>query len=523
MKHALSTLFPSALFCLLCGCATTSLHDAPPAPDQPWAATSDEHGMITPPQSQHLHRHKGLALPPGYRLPTDYTLPHQDTPLNLPPDHSYSLPELVDIAQSSNPTTRVAWNAARDSALATGLTRAAYLPQLTASVIGGYGYLNTHISNSTMHGSPRISGEGEVQALSLSWLLFDFGKRSASISAAQQNSLASNILFTGAHQKVVYEVTSAYYLTVAIEAHIHLIEQALHNTRAVERAVKARLLNGQATVIDTARAEQATAQAELNLVQTRGDLENHYLALMTAMGISPTTRLSLQKEADRALTVHDVTLSEKMVQESVARRPDVLAAYAKARASRSQIQAARAEFLPKVSLSGNAAYGVGHLGLSGLGSSPFSANGNGFGGLILGQITMPIFDGGMRQAQLKRSKDQADSADAQLRDTRYHSVQSIVSAENTLHTGVSAYQAAQKIEHTAQTAFDAALASYNTGEGSVTRLLDLQTSLFNATIMRSDSYYTTLIAAASLAFATGSLGDANAVQNSITDPYEATP
>lgn len=525
MRHSPLLLIPTTLCFLLSSCATSSLRDAPPAPDQPWVADTNEHGSIIPRETSHRMNHrKGLALPPGYRLPTDYTLPRRDAPLNLPPDHTYSLPELIDIAQSSNPTTRVAWNAARDSALATGLTRAAYLPQLTASVVGGYAHLSTHVSGSPLRGSPRLSGEGEIQALSLSWLIFDFGKRAASLNAAEQNSLASNILFTGAHQKVIYDVTSAYYLAVAVSAHMHLIEQALKNTRAIERAVKARLLQGQASVIDEARAEQASAQAQLTLVRTRGELENRYFTLMTAMGISPSVRISLRQEADHALNVNDVRLTDQMVHDAVAQRPDVLAAYAKVHASQSQIKAAQAEFLPKVSLSGNAAYGVGHVSLSGLGSSPLSSNANGFGGMILGQITMPIFDGGMRQAQLKQRKDQADSAEAQLRDTRDQSVRSIVAAENTLHTEISTYQAAQKIEHTAQTAFDAALASYNTGEGSVTRLLDLQTSLFNATIMRSDSYYSTLIAAASLAFATGSLGDAHAVPNDNNSAsYEPTP
>ena len=42
----------------------------------------------------------------------------------IDPSHEYTLAELIDLAQSSNPRTRIAWNAARNAALATGMVKA---------------------------------------------------------------------------------------------------------------------------------------------------------------------------------------------------------------------------------------------------------------------------------------------------------------------------------------------------------------------------------------------------------------
>lgn len=120
----------------------------------------------------------------------------------------------------------------------------------------------------------------------MEWLLFDFGKREAMIDAASQLQLASNVLFTAAHQKVIYGVTLAFYTHAAAVARAGLVEQALRNARNVQAAAEARLHQGQGTIVDVAQTQQMTAQAELRLVQAQNGIENTYLELMTSMGIS---------------------------------------------------------------------------------------------------------------------------------------------------------------------------------------------------------------------------------------------
>jgi len=46
----------------------------------------------------------------------------------IDPRKTYNLAELIDIAQRSNPETRVAWERARQAAAAVGLTESAYYP-----------------------------------------------------------------------------------------------------------------------------------------------------------------------------------------------------------------------------------------------------------------------------------------------------------------------------------------------------------------------------------------------------------
>ena len=79
----------------------------------------------------------------------------------IDPGHEYTLAELIDLAQSSNPRTRIAWNAARNAALATGMVKSVYLPQLAATAMTGWRHSNgssniglgDSSSNSSTHGT----------------------------------------------------------------------------------------------------------------------------------------------------------------------------------------------------------------------------------------------------------------------------------------------------------------------------------------------------------------------------------
>jgi outer membrane protein TolC len=113
----------------------------------------------------------------------------------------------------------------------------------------------------------------------------------------------------------------------------------------------------------------------------------------------------------------------------------------------------------------------------------------------------------MRAAVLKQVQNRADSTQVTLEQTLDDSAKQIVAAENGLHTGLSAYRAATKLEAAAQTSFDAAFTAYRSGVGSITPATLAQSGLLDAQLAQSDAYYAALIAAASLGFATGAIGN----------------
>src|ERR1700751_769704 len=110
-------------------------------------------------------------------------------PQNLFPSldaaHTYSLAELIDLAERTNPRTRVAWERARQRAEDLGIARSAYYP-----VLAGQGAFSDARSIFPFpkplapRGYVMIEVPAIVPSVTLDYLIFDFGKREAHVDAA---------------------------------------------------------------------------------------------------------------------------------------------------------------------------------------------------------------------------------------------------------------------------------------------------------------------------------------------------
>jgi outer membrane protein TolC len=458
MRRAERMSMAAAALVALADCATSALDMAPDRADLPWTPVTTVTGEIMPGKKAAPDRAGGYVLPSNSSLA-------ETPPPAIDNGKAYSLPELIDLAESNNPSTRIAWNDARRVALAAGIAESLYLPRITASAVGVYQGSSAHDTLSSINVSNNASGSGVISAVSLQWLLFDFGEREAILDAAKQASVISNIAFTAAHQQLIYNVSLAFYVNAAARAHLTAATQSLANAKAVQAAGEDRLRREIGTVIEVAQARQGTAQANLALVQATGGARDAYLGLISAIGISPLTKIKVADVAGRKLSANMIAPVESVISESLARRPDVLSAYAAKKASLANVRAAEAEFLPKFFLSATGAYNSGSLNVSSLPSigqqsGTVNLNGNRVGGTILGGMTVPLYDGGTRAATLAQAHADADSADARLTRTRDDAVRQIVLADNALHTSLSAYEAAEALRAAAQTTFDATLAAY---------------------------------------------------------------
>ena len=492
-----------SVLALLAGCATSSLDLAPAAPNVPWTPTTSSSGEIV------------AGAPAAANAPTSssYVLPSNTkaagqapAPAILDKSHSYTLAELIDLAQSHNPSTRVAWENARDAALAAGIAKAAYLPSLSASVVGAY------------QTGGDVSLHGSISAISVQWLLFDFGERNAHVSAAEQVSVMANIGFTAAHQELIYKVALAYYTRMAAQARVGTAEKALRNAKEVQAAAESRYAQGVGTIVEVAQARQGTAQGELAQVQARGQAQDGYVALLAAMGISPLTQIKLTDLGERKFSPSLIGPVDEIVTEALARRPDVLSAYAAHEASLAKLRAAQAAFMPKVFLSATGSYSSDTLAIStlpGLGQGPSQVpptlnipTTTHYGATVLLGLTVPIYDGGLRRALEGQARAGEAKTNAALEQIRDEATREIVGAANRVRTSLSALDAADALASASQITFDAALDAYRHGVGSITDTTRAETALLEAQNASTDAYSAALSSAATLALAAGTLGTA---------------
>ena len=315
----------------LCSCAAWDVDLAPDRADKPWTPTTTTTGEIVPGAKP------STEPKASYALPVNADLTGLPAPLGLDRRKVYSLPELIDIAQSNNPLTRSAWNDARNAALVTGIAESAYLPRLRATAVEVY--LNNQGSVSAAGTSFPTSAEanGAIAAASLDWLLFDFGERAAKVQVAKQASIISNIAFNATHQQIIYDVSVAFYANAAARARAATTSQSLKDAQDVEAAANDRYKNAIGTVVEVSQAHQATAQANLALVQATGAKENAYLNLISAMGISPLTLINVAAPANRRLSPGLTASIQGVISTALARRPDILTAYAAQKAANADV------------------------------------------------------------------------------------------------------------------------------------------------------------------------------------------
>lgn len=499
----------AALFAplLLISCATSRLDLAPAAPNHPVKFETTPDGAIIP------GRAAGPGSPErGYVLPTNAALASLPAPPPIDANKVHDLADLIDLAESNNPETRIAWNTARDVALAAGIARSSYLPRLAATALGGYQSVHGRPSTYGLGSGTDTSVTGSVSVLSLQWLLFDFGERRAIVESADQAAVAANIGFTGVHQRLIHQVSLAFYAFSAARDRSDNAARSLEDARKVQTVAEERFRRGIGTVVEVAQAKLATAEASLFQVRARGSMDDARVGLMTAIGLPPLLRISLADASHHHLSPALAGDAEEIISAALGRRPDILAAYSALEASLANERAAKAEFLPKVFMSANTAFATGDLSVTGVpaigADQPPTLNvtdRRSSASIMLG-ITVPLFDGGRRSAVLAQARVRADTARTTLERVKDDAVQQIVLANNALQTGLAAHDAANALRSAAQTTFDAALAAYRNGIGASTEVLVAERQLLDARIAYSDSYSAALSAAATLALATGSLG-----------------
>ena len=493
--------FLPAAIVFLGGCATDSVDLAPPNPRTPFAAAATSDGA--PPD---------FAVPPRPELSVLQPPPETDR------DRVYGLPDLIDIAERANPSTRIAWDEAREAALSVGLAQAKFLPEVAATVVGGYQKTS---GNSAFQGPLSTSGssnmasslDGTVEAVSLKWLLFDFGQREAQVNAALQRSIAANVSFNGAHQKLIYDVTGPFYELSAARAQARNSAAAKRDAGAVVEASQAKLTRGVGTTLELAQARQLYAQAEYQDVRAQGSVRVTYQSLIAAMGISPVTHLRVEDVSSRPVPSAATERISSLVEKSLARRPDLQRAFAEVQASTAEIAAAKAEFLPKVFMTASGTNQTGTLDINSLpstdASAPTSVQTSSRNFTVLGGAYIPLYDGGMRAARLEQTRASADSAMQQFVNTQQSAAHDIVVAANALRDAAEAYRAAVALVHASTTAYEGALAAYKAGTSTITEVIDAAKSLLQARNAQAEAHGTAFNAAATLAFATGCLTSAD--------------
>jgi len=414
----------------------------------------------------------------------------------IDPEKIYDLPELIDIAERSNPDTRIAWEQARQAAKEVGINQSAYYPYLAASAAAGY-QRELAVLTSVF---PSHVGAEDV-ALDVKWLLFDFGERKAATTSAREQLMMANVSFNATHQQIVFNVTRRFYEFITARQKVEVAESSLQTANTVGQAAQARFDNGLAKKPDVLQAEQQTAQAEYDLEAAQGNLSDAQVELVESLGILPSSKLQVANMEGKPFAEDSDDSLDELINRALAQRPDLVAQLANVRAQQAEVKKTRAAYYPKVSL--DAGVGWSALQVNAY-DDPYIQNSKPDYGVGL-SVSLPIFDGFLRANKLRIAQSKLRAAESELSNSRNAVVREVWKAYTDLKTALRKRESAAKLIAAANSAYDASLEAYRQGLGTY---VDVANAQRNATAARSsvvDTRSAIFTSAAALALSVGDL------------------
>jgi outer membrane protein TolC len=146
-------------------------------------------------------------------------------------------------------------------------------------------------------------------------------------------------------QQLTVEVAGAYYRLVAQQALVTVASQSLDRSRKLRDASEAKLDAGQVSQLDTLRAQQLVAQAEIQLFDAQGAVEDARDRLCLLIGRDADQPFTVVAEIPKIVEPLDV---DGAVATALEKRLDLQAAVAAAADAINAISFARNQLLPQV-------------------------------------------------------------------------------------------------------------------------------------------------------------------------------
>jgi len=449
----------------------------PPSPDRPWAVPNASSYSARPPA--------------GGEAPV------------IEEGKTYELAELIDLAQRTNPDTRISWQRAVEAALAGGMAEANYAPMLSAKAAAGVQHLSSPLPKTlSPEGFMVADAQAFIPQLTLRWLIFDFGGKQATLDATQQMLAAANFGFNATHQRIVFDVTRAYYSLNAVQGRREVARASLALAETLQDAAESRRGRGLATLPEVLQARERTARAAYEMQEAIAAETDAKMALLEAMGVRPTATLRVAGLAGRALPASVEETADKLIDRALAQRPDLLARVAQVRAREAELRKAQSEYYPKIVVAGDLGQNIGRVRTQGV-PGWSSVNEPQYGAAIA--IEVPIFDGGLRRDRVATARAQQRIAEEELEHARDQAVRQVVKAYEDLKVALRQREAAVALLAAAEQSHDAALDSYKHGVATFVDVTNAETALTRARTADTETRSSVFTAAAALAFGTGDL------------------
>ncbi|WP_286790361.1 MULTISPECIES: efflux transporter outer membrane subunit [unclassified Pseudomonas] len=297
-----------------------------------------------------------------------------------------------------------------------------------------------------------------------------WGGQRAAWEAALGRARASEVDRKAAELTVAANVTRAYNQLGQAYVMLDLAEQDLKRTRGMLDLAQRRVSAGLDSEFQLQQTQSLEAASEAQLTAAKQSVESAQIRLAVLLGKGPDRGASIGRP--QLIAPKTIALPSQLPAELIGRRPDLVAARWRVEAASQDIDSSRTNFYPNLNLV--AAAGTDAL----LGDALFGAPSRFFN--IGPALSLPIFDGGRRRADLASRNADYDLAVAQYNQTLVNALGDIGDSISRLRSLNQQIQEQQRARDIAQASFDIAMQRYGAGIGSYLDALSVEQQLLQA-------------------------------------------
>jgi outer membrane protein len=397
------------------------------------------------------------------------------------------LAELIDIALKNNPETQKVWWNAKRSQAALGIAQSDYYPSVNGKASGMHG---REVKFPTGPNTNYTYYSGE---LSLNYLLFDFGERSASVSAAKEALKAAHWSSDYAIQRIIYQVAAHYYEYLNAALLLKTRECSLCDAETISKSAEEMFKAGLRCVTDINTSKAEFAHVQMELAQQRALVAIAYGKLMTTLGISIETMIEVDIDPqgmDNPLFSEGIS---KLIALANEQRKDLLAKKASLAEMKYRVQKEDSSKWPKMRALGQ----IGWLEYT-------KHQGSGYNYLTGLALDVPLFSGFERIYAKRVAYAQAEMTEAELRQLYESIALEVLTYSESVKSASDALSWSDEYLSEAAKSYDGSLESYKAGLQNIFDLLQTQRYLADARMKKTQARTQWLVSLSQLAFATGS-------------------
>lgn len=402
------------------------------------------------------------------------------------PEHPLSIAELVSIALENNPQTQLAWSHAKKMAASIGIAESNYYPHIGIDAYASHGrqfkYINGPDVNYTKAGAD----------LTLSMMLYDFGRTQSQVELAKLALLSANWQTDWTLQKVMVKVLENAYSTIHAQETLDALEETLKDADNMLYTSKELNRSGLRAITDTYTGQATFALVKMEVIQQKALLDIQKGKLAASLGLPADTELQLAP-INILGSVPKESIS-RLISYAKVQRADLMAQQARLAESWEKVKKAKTEYWPKVSMRGGG--GADYYFNEKAGPAKYNITVN---------VEIPLFNGFETVYKNRYAYAEVESSEGELAQLELDIALEVLTQARSLESAQEMLVYAEENMKNSLDAYQGVMEKYRAGKEGIAEVSNALRQLATARIRYSDTQTRYLVSMANLAYATGTL------------------